>query len=188
MQCGKIIYQTRELAINSIAGIQNDSRSHRSKVKPVRPYYCNACLGWHVTSKKRRFRTIIQSTKELFTSTKRKIDRLLIVDFTFDKNTMGRLPVILLSLLIVAIASFGFTDSEVRKVPTCQVDDHITSFDYDVVFKLAHVDLEIPEQLILGDFDRSLFTASETTTEAKPFRGFALAYRGPPDSWAKKSV
>lgn len=52
MICGKTIYPDQASAVDSIKGFQRDKRVYKSKSQPINSYYCKACEGWHITSKK----------------------------------------------------------------------------------------------------------------------------------------
>lgn len=52
-ECRKVKYRDRIAALLAMATVQNQDKSHRSKVE-TRAYYCADCKGWHLTSKERR--------------------------------------------------------------------------------------------------------------------------------------
>lgn len=57
MICGKIIYKSRNIAIDAIKGID----------KNLRVYFCEDCLAYHITSenkKKKRRQFKIQTTRK----------------------------------------------------------------------------------------------------------------------------
>jgi hypothetical protein len=62
--CEKVSYPTREAARNAVCGLQDKrGKFNKSKRQPTKTYYCIQCLGWHVSSaKKRRFNKTYKNT------------------------------------------------------------------------------------------------------------------------------
>lgn len=58
MICGKVIYPTRQVAVDAIRGLmadnQNRNGTFRSNKQPSRSYFCNECKGWHLHTENKK--------------------------------------------------------------------------------------------------------------------------------------
>lgn len=54
-KCAKKRYRDRVAALLALANTQFKDSSSRAKIE-TRAYKCDACVGWHITSKKKRER------------------------------------------------------------------------------------------------------------------------------------
>lgn len=54
MICGKIIFKTQAEAIKAIEGFHADNRPTRVNRKPQNTYWCDACEGYHVYSRRKK--------------------------------------------------------------------------------------------------------------------------------------
>lgn len=48
MICGKVVYQSRQEAMDAVIGMNTDNRINRSAQQPGKCYFCSNCGGWHL--------------------------------------------------------------------------------------------------------------------------------------------
>ena len=58
MICGKVIYPTRQVAVDAIKGMMADNQDRngtfRSNKLPSRSYFCAECKGWHLHTENKK--------------------------------------------------------------------------------------------------------------------------------------